>query len=237
MSSRRFPIKDQPLNVLFEDRHVLVVAKPARLLTAGDDTGDLTLLGLAKSYHATKQALLGKKPYLVPVHFLDRPVSGVVIFALSSKAASRFGDMFRSGKLDKVYRAVVEGGPINDEGELVDYLLKDRDSNITTSVSSNTSGAKLSKLNYKVLQRVGHLTLLEIRPVTGRSHQIRVQLSSRGWPIVGDTKYGAKTFWDGKIALHALYVTFTHPVDKVLKTVSAPLPQYWRDIWPGDLHV
>lgn len=219
-----------PLKVLFEDKHCLVVMKPARLLTASDKTGDETLIELARAYNAAKQAE-GKKGYLVPIHFLDRPVSGVVMLAVSSKAASRLNEQFRAGKIEKIYRAVVEGNPPADEGVLEDWLLKDKDDNVTTVVAPRTEGAKASKLEYKRLKSDGRLTLLEIRPKTGRSHQIRVQLSSRGMPIFGDTKYGASKAWDGMIALHAYQVTFAHPVEKNPVTVKAELPDYWQTLW------
>ncbi len=219
-----------PLQVLYEDKHCLVVMKPARLLTASDKTGDETLIGQARAYNAAKQAE-GKKGYLVPLHFLDRPVSGVVMLAASSKAATRLNEQFRAGKIEKIYRAVVEGTPPAAEGELEDWLLKDKDDNVTTVVPPRTEGAKDSRLFYKRLKSAGGLTLLEVRPHTGRSHQIRVQLSSRGWPIVGDTKYGSQRAWDGMIALHAFQVTFMHPVDKTPVTVKAELPDYWKSLW------
>lgn len=218
-----------PLQVLYEDKHCLVVMKPARLLTASDKTGDETLIEQARAYHKAKQAD-GKKGYLVPLHFLDRPVSGVVMLAVSSKAASRLNEQFRSGKIIKIYRAIVEGTPPS-EGVLTDWLLKDKDDNVTTVVPPHTAGAKASELTYKKLKSAGGLSLLEIRPRTGRSHQIRVQLSSRGWPIVGDTKYGSGRSWDGMIALHAFQVTFSHPVDKTPVTVKAELPDYWQTLW------
>lgn len=219
-----------PLRVLFEDKHCLVVMKPARLLTASDKTGDETLIEQARAYNAAKQAE-GKKGYLVPLHFLDRPVSGVVMLAASSKAATRLNEQFRAGKIEKIYRAVVEGVPPDAEGVLEDWLLKDKDDNVTTVVPPNIPGAKTSRLAYKRLRTAKGLTLLEVRPHTGRSHQIRVQLSSRGWPIVGDTKYGSSRAWDGMIALHAYQVTFSHPVDKVPVTVVADLPDYWQTLW------
>lgn len=220
----------EPLEVLFEDKHCLVVMKPARLLTASDKTGDETLIELARAHNAAKQAE-GKKGYLVPLHFLDRPVSGVVMLAASSKAASRLNEQFRAGKIEKVYLAVVEGTPADAEGVLEDWLLKDKDDNVTTVAKPHTPGAKASRLAYKKLKAAKGLTLLEVRPHTGRSHQIRVQLSSRGWPIVGDVKYGSKRAWDGMIALHAHRVTFTHPVDKTPVTVKAELPDYWQTLW------
>jgi 23S rRNA pseudouridine1911/1915/1917 synthase len=222
-----------PLQILFEDHHVLAVAKPARVLTAGDDTGDETLLAMAREYHSARQAP-GKKGYLAPLHFLDRPVSGVVLFALSSKAAARVTAQFRERRITKVYWAIVEGEPAAGEGVVLgDWLLKDPETNVTTAVTPGTPGAKASRLSYRLLARRGDLSLIEVRPETGRSHQIRVQLASRGLPIFGDRKYGAASSWDGMIALHALTVTFAHPVGKHPVSVAAPLPASWRGVWPS----
>ena len=226
----------EPLDILYEDGHCLVVAKPPRLLTASDRTGDETLLARARAFHAGRQAP-GKKGYVAPIHMLDRPVSGVVLFALSSKAAGRLSEQFRSRRTEKVYRAIVEGAPAQPSGVLEDWLLKDRDANVVTVVPPGTPEAKPCRLAFRRLAQAGGLTLLEIRPETGRSHQIRVQLASRGLPIYGDVKYGASRGWDGVIALHALSLTFDHPVQKTPVTVTAPLPDGWRKIWPGDLDV
>jgi 23S rRNA pseudouridine1911/1915/1917 synthase len=220
---------DNALTILYEDKHCLVAAKPARLLTASDETGDETLLAQARAYHFARQAP-GKKGYLVPVHFLDRPVSGAVIFALSSKAAARLGAQLKGRAMEKVYCALVEGKAPAPSGELSDWLLKDHDANLVTVVPPGTADAKACKLAYRVLAEHGGLTLLEVRPATGRSHQIRVQLSSRGMPIFGDVKYGASAPWDGRIALHAWSVTFAHPVGQAPVTVTAPVPPYWAEL-------
>lgn len=225
---------DSPLVVLFEDRHVIIASKPARLLTASDKTGDETLLEQVRAHNAARQAD-GKKGYLVPIHFLDRPVSGVVVFAASSKAASRLNEQFRAHRVEKIYRAVVEGEPAAPAGVLDDWLLKDRDDNVVTVVPPHTPGAKASQLAYKRLRTHAGRVLLELRPKTGRSHQIRVQLASRGMPIYGDRKYGASVAFDGMIALHAYQVLFDHPVTKERLTVTAPLPEAWGDLWPKTL--
>ena len=225
------------LRILYEDIHCLVVDKPARLITASDKTGDATLLELARAYHFARQAP-GKKGYLVPLHFLDRPVSGVVMFALSSKAAARLSEQFRKGQVNKTYLAVVEGAAGSNALYTVDsHLLKDRDHNLTKVVPAGTAGAKASTLTYRSLGRKGPLSLLEVRPKTGRSHQIRVQLAESGMPIYGDVKYGASSMWEHQIALHALTVTFTHPVAKTPVTVTTPPPVLWQSIWPGVLDV
>lgn len=220
-----------PFTVLFEDHHCLVVAKPSRLLVASDATGDATLLALVRAAHAAQLAP-GKKGYLVPLHFLDRPVSGVVMFAKSSKAASRLSADFRGGRIEKVYRAVVEGYPRETDALFEDWLLKDKEANRVKVVRAGTPHAKACRLRCRVLARHGNLSLLDIRPYTGRSHQIRVQLSSRGMAIYGDVKYGSSTPWDGAIALHARHVTFSHPVSKESLTITATLPPSWDELWP-----
>ena len=220
-----------PFTVLFEDHHCLVVAKPSRLLVASDSTGDETLLALVRSYNAAHQAP-GKKGYVAPLHFLDRPVSGVVMFAKSSKAASRLSADFRGGHIQKFYRAIVEGYPEEPDAIFEDWLLKDHSSNLVKTVRSGTPQAKICRLRCRLLTRHGNLSLLDIHPYTGRSHQIRVQLSSRGMSIYGDVKYGASASWGGVIALHARRVIFSHPVTKESLTVEAPLPAMWSELWP-----
>jgi len=217
------------LAVLFEDRHCLVVMKPARVLTAGDKTGDVSLLDQAKAYHAEA---IGpeRKGFLAPLHFLDRPVSGVVMFARSSKAAARISDQFRKRTIHKVYQALVWGHPPADNGVLEDYLSKDKDANVTTVSHAGDKNAKACKLSYRLLSRCGRLSLLEVTPETGRSHQIRVQLASRGMPIFGDRKYGGDGELEGAIALHAASVTFAHPISGEQMTVNAPIPDVWHRI-------
>ena len=213
------------LEVLFEDNHCLAVVKPARLLVAGDETGDETLLGRAKAYLKRKYAKPGEV-YLGLVHRLDRPVSGVVLFARTSKAAGRLAEQFRTGSAQKVYHALVETPPNPSEGELHDWLFKEEDRNVSRAVPQGTPGAKECRLLYRVLERRGDgLTLVEVTPLTGRSHQIRVQLGRRGCPIVGDAKYGARRgFEDGAIALHAARLTLEHPVRREPLVVACPAP-------------
>ncbi len=220
-----------PLNVLYSDLHCLVVAKPARLLTASDKTGDETLISLARAWNADQQAD-GKKGYLAPLHMLDRPVSGVVMFARSSKAAARLSEQFRLGKILKTYLAVVEGEPAANLSDTIfeDWLLKDKDANVVAVARPHEPGAKACRLGFKVLRREGGMALVELSPLTGRSHQIRVQLASRGLPIVGDLKYGARRPFEHAIALHAKTVRFTHPVSNLPVTVTTPVPASWNDL-------
>jgi len=223
-----------PLEVLFDDNHCLVVNKPARLLTMGDETGDETLLDQAKSYIAQKYFKPGAV-YLGVVHRLDRPVSGVVLFARTSKSAARLSEQFRLGHIQKTYWAVVTGPCVPPEGRLTDWLVKDRASNVVrvaptpnsaTPKSRSEGGPQECVLDYSELNASGAQTLLEIRPQTGRSHQIRVQLANAGWPIVGDGKYGSAKSTPA-ILLHARRLVFEHPVTKALIDVVAAVPRGW----------
>lgn len=235
----------QGLRVLHEDNHCLAVMKPAGMLTMGDRTGDVSMVDLAREYLRRKYDKPGNV-FVGVVHRLDRPVSGVLLFARTSKAAARLSEQFRKHSVRKVYHCVVEGRPRESHGELVDWLTKDEASN--RSRTSQGSGVrdqglaegrrqraegrmdegKEARLKYRCLQSAGGHSLLEIELLTGRSHQIRVQLSSRGLPICGDTKYGSKTRLDGWLALHASSLTFEHPTQHETITVTAPHPTEWR---------
>ena len=214
------------LTVLYEDNHCLVVDKPARLLTMGDATGEPTLLDAAKEYIKRKYEKPGAV-FLGVVHRLDRPVSGVVLFARTSKAAARLSEQFRKRSVEKVYRAIVAGTPPEREAVLQDWLWKDPGRNVTQVVREGTPGAQQAALAIKRLRTAGGRSLVEVRPVTGRSHQIRVQLASRGWPILGDGKYGSTERLDGAIALHAASLVFRHPTKGESVTVTAEEPGGW----------
>jgi 23S rRNA pseudouridine1911/1915/1917 synthase len=217
------------LDVLYEDNHCIAVVKPARVLTAGDQTGDASLLDLVKDYLKQKYNKPGKV-FVGLVHRLDRPVSGVVLFARTSKAASRLSEQFREGTIQKTYRAIVEGIVAEPCGELVDWLLKNEETNTVRRVPAATPAARESRLRFRRLQTAQDLSLLEITPATGRSHQIRVQLAAHGHPICGDRKYGSKHAMRGTIALHAAQLTFDHPTQHEPVTVSAPGPVAWREL-------
>lgn len=221
------------LSILYSDRHLVAVVKPARVPTAADASGDDSLLARVRRLNAGQQSE-GKKGYCVPIHFLDRPVSGLVLFALSSKGSSRLNELFRKRALQKTYLAIVAGHPAKPSGRLEHDLAKDKSQNLTRVVDAKDGGedGKRSVLYYEEIDRHGPLSLLLVRPETGRSHQIRVQLASLGTPIWGDVKYGAPEPWRGVIALHALRLNFQHPVSKEPLDLEANPPETWRELWP-----
>lgn len=230
-------IKDKPmqLQVLYEDNHLIAVNKPAGYLSQSDETGDLTVMDLAKEYIKIRYAKPGEV-FLGSIHRLDRPVSGVILFARTSKALSRMTQQFRDRKVTKKYWAVVSNQPSPIEGRLTGFLYKDAKKNFSKVVpkanSNRHQGAKQSVLDYRLIGRVGTNVLLEVTPITGRSHQIRVQLSQQlNCPIRGDLKYGdRRANEDGNINLHSRSLSFVHPVKKEDVTITASLPDY-DQIW------
>lgn len=213
------------LKILYEDNHLLGVYKDSGVLVQGDRTGDPTLLFQAKEYIKQKYTKPGKV-YLGLVHRLDRPVSGVVVFARTSKAASRLADAFRKQEIEKTYLAVVEGVPEAMEGEISSVLRRDRHDKRSRIVRTATrsSGGTVSMLKYRVIACLDKKSLLEVHPETGRHHQIRIQLSSLGHPVLGDRKYNSKIVLpDRSIALHAWKLTLRHPVkDERIKLAANP---------------
>lgn len=223
-------MKNSQLPVLFEDNHCLAVFKPAGMLTMGDRTGDEAVVELARQYLRQKYDKPGKV-FVGVVHRLDRPVSGVLLLARTSKAAARLSEQFRKHSIRKVYHAVVEGRPPQSAGELIDWLVKDETTNVSRVLRPGTGekeAAKQARLAYRCLNSAAGVSLLEIDLQTGRSHQIRVQLASRGMPICGDVKYGSRTRLDAWLALHASSLTFEHPTLRELITVTAPDPAAWN---------
>ncbi len=211
-----------PIKILYEDNHLLGVLKPGGVLVQGDSTGDVTLLDMGKSYIKDKYNKPGKV-FLGLVHRLDRPVSGVVLFGRTSKAASRLTNEFRLRQVEKIYFAVVLGRVAEDSGELVAYIERIRKS--SRIATSESEGAKEAVMSFRVLGRKPGLTLLELRPRTGRHHQVRLQLADMGYPVVGDMKYGAsEPLTDKTIALHAGSLSVKHPTKDVTVYLAAPPP-------------
>jgi 23S rRNA pseudouridine1911/1915/1917 synthase len=228
------------LEILYEDNHVLAVSKPAPLLTQGVPAGVPTLEGMVKAYLKEKYHKAGNV-YLGIPHRLDRPVSGVIVFARNTKAARRLAEQFQSHEVRKVYRALVEpspaGEPPPEQGHWLDWLLKVSEESRTEVVAADTPGSKQASLRFRRLHAAADGALLEIEPETGRMHQIRVQAAVRGWPVRGDALYGSRTPFgppaelprDRVIALHAWSLTFLHPIRYEPMTLSAPLPATWGE--------
>lgn len=231
------------LEILHEDNHCLVVNKPAPLLTQGVPPGIPTLESLVKSYLKERYNKAGNV-YLGIPHRLDRPVSGVVVFARNTKAARRLAEQFQTREVRKVYWAIVEPGSDQqlppETGIWEDWLLKIQDESKTIKVEPETPGSKQAQLRFRRLLTQSTGALLEIEPLTGRMHQIRVQAASRGWPIRGDVLYGSRLPFgpvadlprDRIIGLHARSLTFLHPIRYEALTITAPLPQVWDEWTP-----
>ncbi|MBR5149428.1 MAG: RNA pseudouridine synthase [Bacteroidaceae bacterium] len=219
------------MQVLYEDNHIIIVNKAASEIVQGDKTGDMPLSELVKSYIKEKYDKPGAV-FLGVVHRLDRPVSGVVVFARTSKALERLNAMFRDGgRIKKTYWAIVKNRPQEPEAELVHYLVRNEKQNKSYAYATERKDAKRSVLSYRLLGSMDNYHLLEVALQTGRHHQIRCQLSKIGSPIKGDLKYGAeRSNPDGSISLHARRIQFEHPVSKVLIDVVAPVPdeRVWR---------
>ncbi len=210
--------------ILYEDNHLLIVNKHPGDLVQGDKTGDQPLSELLKEYLKDKYNKPGKV-FLGVVHRLDRPVSGAVIFARTSKALSRMNEQFKNKVVHKTYWAVVEQAPNKDKDRLLHFLEKDQKKNKSRSVSSSHHAALKSELTYEMKLALDRYYLLEVNPISGRHHQIRVQLSTEGMVIKGDLKYGSKrSNKDGSIHLHARRIEFIHPVQKEKMIVSANPP-------------
>jgi len=219
------------LKVLYEDNHCLAVMKPGGMLIAGDRTGDESLLDVAKQYIKVKYCKPGDV-FLGNVHRLDRPVSGVALLARTSKSAARLAEQFRHSTVEKLYHCWVQGVPGHTQQTLTDWLLKGPSRNTVKVVAAGTDGARDARLAYRLLETDGKRSLLEVQLHTGRSHQIRVQLSSRGWPILGDVKYGGPRCGDRRlIALHAWSLMFQHPTKQETVVVQSEVPDTWPDVF------
>lgn len=218
-----------PLGMLYEDNHLLVINKPAGLVSQGATEDEPSAVKLAKEYLKRKY----KKPgnvYVGVVSRLDAQVSGVLVLARTSKAAARLSEQFRERLARKVYWAIVDKPPKQNEATLTDWLRKDEKTQKMVVTTAHAIGAQKARLSYRVLRRVAPGALLEIELETGRKHQIRVQLAHLGSPILGDRKYGSRRPFPTGIALHARTLQIAHPVKKETLTLRAPLPTSWGDL-------
>jgi 23S rRNA pseudouridine1911/1915/1917 synthase len=215
------------LEILYEDNHCLAVAKPGGVPSTHYQGREETLDRAVKAYLKAKYHKPGNV-FLGVVHRLDKPVSGVLLFARTSKAAARLARQFREGSVEKVYWAVVEGSALPAAGSLEDWLMKDEAASRVEVVEPRTRGARQALLHYQQRGQHGGLTWLEVRPQTGRRHQLRVQLAHHGHPIYGDAKYGSVHTFGRGIALHARALTFLHPVRYDAVTLAAEVPPGWR---------
>jgi len=221
----------QPFQVIYEDNHLLIVNKAPGILVQGDRTGDVTLLEVLKEYVKEKYNKPGEV-FLGLVHRLDRPVSGLVVFARTSKALERMNEIFRKRLVQKTYWAVVRRKPPENAGKLVHWLVKNEQKNVVTAHEDEVPGSQRAELTYRVLGKINEHYLLEVSPLTGRPHQIRVQLASMGCPIRGDVKYGYdRAVPDKKIYLHARRLYFVHPIKKEPLLCRAALPPdpFWEE--------
>ncbi len=220
------------MEVIYEDNHIIIVNKAPGEIVQGDKTGDTPLLDIVKQWIKETHAKPGNV-FLGVVHRLDRPVGGLVIFAKTSKALSRLNDMFRNGAVHKTYWALTRNRPPKDTELLTHYITTVERNNKSYASLTPKAGAKESRLRYRTIAVGDRLSLVEIKLLTGRKHQIRVQMSSIGCPIRGDLKYGDKrSNPDGSISLIARRITFTHPVSGKEIDITAPVPdeRVWRDL-------
>ena len=217
--------------VVYEDNHIIVVNKTSSEIVQGDKTGDTPLSEMVKQYLKEKYNKPGNV-FIGVTHRLDRPVSGLVVFAKTSKALPRLNEMFRNGEVKKTYWAIVKECPKETEGELVHYLVRNEKQNKSYAYDKEVKNSKKAVLHYKLIGHSQNYYLLEVDLKTGRHHQIRCQLAKMGCPIKGDLKYGAqRSNPDGSICLHARMVKFMHPVSKELIELTAPVPA--GNLWNG----
>ena len=213
------------MDVVYEDNHLIIVDKSSSEIVQGDKTGDKPLAEMVKEYIKQKYHKPGNV-FLGVVHRLDRPVSGLVVFARTGKALARLNEMFRTKEVHKTYWAIVGNCPSAEEGELVHWLVRNEKQNKSYAYDKEKPEAKKAILDYKLIGRSERYFLLEVDLKTGRHHQIRCQLAKMGCPIKGDLKYGSpRSNPDGSICLHARRVRFVHPVSKQEIDVTAPVPE------------
>ncbi len=217
-------------DILFEDNHLIAINKKAGDIVQTDETGDESLDEMVKKYLAQKHHKPGAV-FLGVVHRLDRPVSGLILFAKTSKALERMNVIFKNREVHKTYFAVVKKKPIKPKGKLVHWLIKNRQKNMVTAHHKEVFNSQCAELDYRLLGEVDGFYLLQVNPLTGRSHQIRVQLANMGCPIVGDNKYGyPRGSKKRSICLHARQLKFLHPVKKEPVMIIAKLPKdgFWE---------
>ena len=219
------------MTVVYEDNHIIVVNKTSSEIVQGDKTGDIPLSETVKQYLKEKYQKPGNV-FVGVAHRLDRPVSGLVVFAKTSKALSRLNEMFKNSEVKKTYWAIVKECPRELEGELVHYLVRNEKQNKSYAYDKEVPDSKKAILHYRLIARSQNYNLLEVDLKTGRHHQIRCQLAKMGCPIKGDLKYGfARSNPDGSICLHARRISFIHPVSKEQIDLEAPLPP--GNLWSG----
>jgi 23S rRNA pseudouridine1911/1915/1917 synthase len=215
------------IEVLYEDNHLIAVKKPAGVLTQGDETGDVSLMDEVKKYLKEKYQKPGNV-FLGLLHRLDRPVAGIILFAKTSKGASRLSEQFRNHSIIKIYQAIVLGKLDKNKATLVNYLLKDENKKVAKI--SDSGDGQLAELDFEVLKSNEKYSLLKIQIKTGRFHQIRAQLAHLGHPILGDVKYGAPlALPDKSIALAATNLSFVTAVTQEEINLSIPLPKEWQE--------
>ena len=219
------------MTVVYEDNHIVVVNKTSSEIVQGDKTGDTPLSEMVKQYLKEKYNKPGNV-FIGVTHRLDRPVSGLVVFAKTSKALPRLNEMFRNGEVKKTYWAIVKECPKETEGELVHYLVRNEKQNKSYAYDKEVKNSKKAVLHYKLIGHSQNYYLLEVDLKTGRHHQIRCQLAKMGCSIKGDLKYGfPRSNPDGSICLHARTVQFVHPVSKEMIRLTAPVPE--GNLWNG----
>ncbi len=221
----------RPFDVIYEDNHLIIVNKKSGVIVQGDKTGDKNLAEYVKDYIKEKYDKPGDV-FLGTVHRLDRPVSGLIIFARTSKALERMNEMFKKRKIQKTYWAITRNKPTEKNGRLTHWLVKNSVTNKVTAHDKEVPESKKAELTYRYIGRINDYHLIEVSPITGRSHQIRVQLAAMGCPIRGDIKYGyPKGNADGSICLHSRRVYFMHPTKKEPLLCKAALPEqpFWEE--------
>ena len=222
---------EKKLEVLYEDNHLIVVVKPQNIPTQGDISGDTSLLDMVKAYIKEKENKPGEA-FVGLVHRLDRPTGGVMVFAKTSKCAQRLAEQMQDGRFEKKYLAVTVSTPREKQGRIESWLVKDTVNNMVKTAPAAVEGAKKAILDYKVLEYNEKVALVDVKLITGRSHQARVQLKSLGTPIFGDAKYGGDTLAKGhNLALWAYSLRFYHPTKKECPMVFKVTPPEEKTPW------